>query len=407
MTTSIKTGSQPINSSQRLQSLDIIRGVALLGILLMNIQAFAMVFSAYGNPVSFGDISGINYYVYYFCHLFADQKFMTIFSLLFGTGILLMADNINNKQGNATKIHYKRMLFLAIFGLAHGYLLWFGDILFGYALAGMVAYLMRERSAKQLFSWGLILISLCSALILLAGLSLPYWEQSDLDTMLATWAPSQEVIDNDILANQSSWLGQMEQRHLMSNKMHGNIMLYLLRVVGLMLIGMACYKVNFFGNAVTKKTLAYSGIAAFVIGLTIIAYGNTLNFASGWQLESMFIGFQYNYWGSLAVAYSYLAFLIIFCRSQVLTSVKTALANVGKMALSNYLMQSIICGFIFYGWGLGYYASVDRAEQLLVVIVIWLFQLLFSSLWLQHFRFGPFEWLWRSLTYSQLQTIKH
>ena len=123
----------PMALQSRLVNIDIIRGIALLGILLMNIQAFSMNFSAYSNPTSFGDLTGVNFYVYYLSHVFADQKFMTIFSILFGVGIVLMAENIEKKGGNPTKIHYKRMFILAIFGLLHAYLLWFGDILFPYA----------------------------------------------------------------------------------------------------------------------------------------------------------------------------------------------------------------------------------------------------------------------------------
>ena len=115
--------AKPTIQNQRLVNLDVIRGVAVLGILLMNIQAFAMIFSAYSNTTSYGDLTGINYWVYYLCHLFADQKFMTIFSVLFGVGLALMADNIASTQGKSNAIHYKRMCFLGLFGLLHAYFL--------------------------------------------------------------------------------------------------------------------------------------------------------------------------------------------------------------------------------------------------------------------------------------------
>ncbi|GLX78304.1 hypothetical protein tinsulaeT_16440 [Thalassotalea insulae] len=398
--------NQPKMPSERLVTIDIIRGVALLGILIMNIQSFSMVFSAYSNPSSFGDINGINFTIYYFSHLFADQKFMTIFSLLFGTGIVLMADNIIKKQGDATKIHYKRMAILALVGLAHAYLLWYGDILFAYAISGMIAYSARKKSPKFLIILGVSLIALCSLVMYAAGISLPYWEATEIQEVQAFWAPSAEAIKQDILANQASWLGQMEIRHQMAASMQGNLPFYLPRVIGLMFIGMAFYKLNFFGDRFTNRSLLLSGIIALTIGLALIIKGNANNFAANWQLSTMFVGSQYNYWGSLTVAYAYIAFLVVFCRTNVFGRVKAMFANVGKMALTNYLSHTLICGFIFYGWGLGLYGTVERREQILVVLAIWVFQLWFSSYWMKHFRFGPFEWLWRSMTYGRLQPLR-
>lgn len=397
--------NQPVLANERLVNLDIIRGVALLGILIMNIQSFSMVFSAYGNPTSFGDLTGLNFTVYYYSHLFADQKFMTIFSMLFGVGIVLMADNIEKKQGNAVSIHYRRMTILALVGMAHAYLLWYGDILFAYAIGGMIAFLARKWSVKQLLTCGFILITLCSVLVLLASWSMSYWEQSELAQLKAFWAPSQPAIADNIQANQSSWLGQMETRHFMAVEAQSEIAFYLLRIVGLMLVGMAFFKLDFFGKRFTTTTLLTSATITFCLGLALVVFGVDYNFSVNWNLESMFNGSQYNYWGSLMMAYSYVALLLVFCRTNRLAFVKQLLASVGKLALSNYLLQSIICGFVFYGWGLGYFGTFERTEQLFVVIAIWAFQLLFSAFWLKHCYFGPFEWLWRSATYGQWQSL--
>lgn len=398
--------SQPVAQQSRLVTLDIIRGVALLGILIMNIQAFSMVFSAYSNPTSFGDLTGVNFYVYYLSHLLADQKFMTIFSMLFGVGIVLMADNVERKGGKAGKFHFKRMFLLALFGIAHAYLLWFGDILFAYALAGMLVYLARRKSPRFLIIFGAILIAICSFFMYSVGLLIPKMPAADMQEMMNMWAPTQELIDKDLSANLSSWMGQMEQRHTMAATMQGNVIFYLFRIVGVMMLGMALYKMDFFGKRFSNKGLVISAIVTLVAGLAFIAHGNTLNFAGNWGVESMFIGVQYNYWGSIIVAYSYVALLIVLCRSNVLTKTKAMLANVGRMALTNYLSQTIICCFIFYGWGLGFYGSFERIEQLYVVLGIWAFQLVFSAYWMNNYRFGPFEWLWRSMTYGKLQPLK-
>jgi len=398
--------SMPVENNERLGNLDVIRGVALLGILLMNIQAFSMIFSAYSNPTSYGDLTGNNFIVYYLSHLFADQKFMTIFSTLFGVGIVLMAENIERKGGSPGKVHYKRMFILALFGMLHAYLLWFGDILFPYAIAGMIAYTARNKTPKFLFITAFILLALCSLIMLLAGLSIPYWEAEDLKLMQAMWAPTQELIAQESLANLGSWTEQTEQRNFMASKMQSNVLFYLPRIIGLMMIGMALFKLDFFGKRYANKTLVVNGIVAFIVSLALIVHGNQQNFLGNWGFDAMFTGIQFNYWGSIIMAYSYLCLLIVFCRSDSLIFVKNALANVGRMALSNYLSHTLICGFIFYGWGLGLYGSLDRLEQLFVVLAVWTFQLVFSTFWMNRFQFGPFEWIWRSMTYSKIQTLK-
>ncbi|MDO6427334.1 DUF418 domain-containing protein [Thalassotalea sp. 1_MG-2023] len=396
----------PVQTSDRLIAIDLIRGVALLGILIMNIQAFAMTFSAYSNPTVYGDLTGVNYYVYYFSHVFANQKFMTIFSLLFGCSIILMADHIVKKGGNASKIHYKRMFILAVVGLAHAYLLWFGDILFPYAIAGTFAYLGRNLSAKSLFISGFILISLSSLLMWFAGFSLPYWEQADLDAVKVLWMPTYEFIQQDLLNNRGSWLEQMDARRIMAAKMQTNIIFYIPRILGLMFVGIALYKINFFGQRFSTKSLLIAGGVSFILSTIAIVVELEQNFALNWKFELMFLGIQHNYWGSILMAFSYMCFLLVFSRCNILVLLQKALANVGRMALTNYLSHTIICCIIFYGWGFGLYGSLERIEQFAVVLAIWLFQLVFSTYWLKHYRFGPFEWVMRSLTYNSLQPLK-
>jgi len=399
--------NQPIAQSQRLVNIDIIRGIALLGILIMNIQSFSMIFSAYSNPTVYGDLTGANYYVYYLSHLFADQKFISIFSFLFGVGIILMADNIEKKEGNPARIHYKRMFILLCFGLAHAYLLWYGDILSAYAIGGMIAYLAKDKSPRFLITTGIVLIGLCALLMLAIGVSLNKWPQDELNKLLVFWQPTQALIEQDLQNYQSSWFEQMDTRITTANEMIGNMAFYLPRVIGLMLIGIACYKMDFFGDRFNSKSLVISGSSSLVLGVFLITQGIHYNFSSGWQLESMFIGSQFNYWGSILVSYSYLALLVVLCRCNLFTTIKQALANVGKMALTNYLSHTLLCTFIFYGWGLGLFGQVERIEQILIVFAIWGFQLWFSHFWLSHYRYGPFEWLWRSLTYARLQPLKN
>ena len=138
----------PVPESKRIPSLDAMRGFALLGILIMNIQSFSMIYAAYFNPTAYGDLSGVHRWVWILSHLFADQKFMTIFSMLFGAGIVLMAERAEAIGRSAAPLHVRRMLLLIAFGAAHAYLLWYGDILVIYGMSGMVVYLFRRRSSR-------------------------------------------------------------------------------------------------------------------------------------------------------------------------------------------------------------------------------------------------------------------
>ena len=124
-----------VPEADRIQSIDVLRGFALLGILVMNIQSFSMIEAAYGNPTAYGSLEGANYWVWLLSHVMADQKFMTIFSMLFGAGIVLMTSRQEETSGRSAAVHYRRMGVLAIFGMLHAYLFWYGDILFGYAYA--------------------------------------------------------------------------------------------------------------------------------------------------------------------------------------------------------------------------------------------------------------------------------
>src|SRR5712692_4927581 len=145
-----------IPEPERIASLDVLRGLAVLGILVMNIQSFAMIEAAYSNPTAFGDLKGANYLVWLLSHVLADQKFMTIFSMLFGAGIVLMTGRREQAGRRSAAVHYRRMGVLALFGLLHAYLLWYGDILFSYALCGMVAYLFRRLRPQFLLLWGFL-----------------------------------------------------------------------------------------------------------------------------------------------------------------------------------------------------------------------------------------------------------
>ncbi|MDG0968560.1 MAG: DUF418 domain-containing protein [Porticoccaceae bacterium] len=399
---SLVRGPTPENA--RLASIDIIRGIAVLGILLVNIQTFAMISSALSNPLSFGDFSGSNRAVYYFTHFFAEQKFMTIFAVLFGTGFFIMTSGAEQKQLNSAFLHFRRMSALALLGLMHLYLLWYGDILFVYSVAGMVIYFFRHKSPRFLLLWALLLLAINAVFFALPAAAMSYMNEADLHELLMVWRPDELLIESEIIANQSSWIGQMDHRHAMADDMLVNGLFYGCRVLGLMMIGIALFKIDFFGHRFTRKSLQLQGLIFFILGAFIICARINSNIAKEFPIEAIFS--LENYWGSLLLAYSYMCWILAFSRSQLFPSAKRALANVGRMALTNYISQTLICGFIFYGWGLGKFGSFNRIEQIYVVVVIWIFQIACSHSWMQRFQFGPLEWILRSITYGRMQTIK-
>ena len=173
-----------------------------------------------------------------------------------------------------------------------------------------------------------------------------------------------------------------------------------------MLMGMALYK---WGVLSANKSMSFYGRMAFIslpIGLAIIIYGMTKNSGAEWSMEySMFLGFQFNYWGSLAMSLGYIGLVMMVAQSDKWLSLKTRLARVGQMALTNYISQSVISVIIFFGIGFGLFGQVERWGQLLIVFGIWTVQLQWSAQWLGRYRFGPLEWLWRSLTYGKKQLL--
>jgi len=170
-----------------------------------------------------------------------------------------------------------------------------------------------------------------------------------------------------------------------------------------MLIGVMMFKTGFITAALKSSTYRIVALVGLVLGMLITSIGVVKHLEHGFLFEySANLGSLFNYAGSLPTAIAYIALVMLFVKSQVFTGLKSALANVGKLALTNYIMQSLVATFIFYGFGLNYFAEVSRAGSLLIVLLVWLSQLLLSSFWLAHYQRGPLEQLWRNLTYGRV-----
>ena len=400
------TGS--VAETARIDAIDVLRGVALLGILLMNVQSFAMPQAAYFNPTVYGDLEGANLYAWVAGRMLADQKFMTIFSMLFGAGIVLMAGRAE-ARGDARRVHYRRMGWLLVIGLLHAHLLWPGDILFLYAMCGMLVYPLRRQPPGRLLALGAGLLAVGSAYSVASGVSFPHWPEDERAAFTAdVWQPSAAAIGAELAAWRGGWLDQQPVRSAGAFEFETSILAAwgVWRAGGLMLIGMALFRYGVFGAQRSSRFYAALIAVAVAVGLPLQAYGIALDFARGWPVWSFFVGAQLIYWPSIAVSLGYVGVVMLVCRRAALRRLTRPLAAVGRTALTNYLLQTILCTTIFYGHGLGWFGSVDRAGQIGVVAAVWAVQLAASSLWLRRFRFGPAEWAWRWLTYGVRPSLR-
>ncbi len=398
----------PVSASKRIISLDVLRGFAVLGILIMNIQSFSMIDAAYLNPTAYGDLTGINKWVWILSYLLADQKFITIFSMLFGAGILLMTGRAESKGLKPAPLHYRRTLWLLLIGFIHAYGLWTGDILFPYAVCALIAYAFRKLSPKILFFIGLGIFSVSSIIYLLFGFTISFWPPEAVKGIMEGWKPALETIEHELAAYRGNWLAQMT--HRVPSSLMFQTFIFMIwtgwRVGGSILIGMALYKWGVLSAEKSKKFYWIMATLCLVIGLPIVAFGIVSNFAAGWKLEySMFLGSQFNYWGSLLIALGYISLIMLIVKSGICKWISNRLAATGRMALTNYLAQTLICTTLFYGHGFGLYGKVERIGQIGIVLAVWIVQLICSPIWLHYFQFGPAEWLWRSLTYKKRQPM--
>lgn len=398
----------PVADLDRIDSLDVLRGFAVLGILMMNIQAFSMIVAAYDNPSAYGDIQSGDYYVWLFSHIFFSQKFMTIFTVLFGAGIVLMCGRREAGGRGSAGVHYRRMGVLLAFGLLHAYLLWHGDILFFYAVCGLWVYLCRNWRPSVLIGMGAALIAIPPLLCCGLVWTMQFWPADEVRDLMLMGAPTPEKINLETAAFSGGWWGQMGKRAEVAFMVQtfGFGLWALWFASGLMCIGMALFKLEVFS---AKRSVAFYLtliVIASAVGIPTILYGVHRNIEADWHPKyTMFVGSQYNYLASTLVSLGWIALVMLICKRRKWHGITRPFASVGRMALTNYVMQSVICTMIFYGHGFGLFGEVSRVGQLGFVLGVWVFQLIVSPIWLRHFRFGPLEWLWRSLTYWKRQTM--
>lgn len=433
--TTAKPALEPVAEPERITAVDTLRGFALCGILVMNIIAFALPDAAYGNPPVAGGFAGADFVAWLTSHLFFELKMMSIFSMLFGAGLVLMGERAEARGGTPLRIYYRRVGWLLVIGLAHAYLIWYGDILFFYAVCGLLLYPFRRRSPKVLITVGLLVTMVAIPIGIAFSANITQVKQKaaeaeaalaagqaqqelppDLRNALAAWKemrptfePTPAEIAQDIKTYRGSYSEIFKHRApvLFMFQTVFFVAFFLWRIAGLMLLGMGLMKLGVFSAKRSRRFYTFCVILGYGIGFPLIAYGARALIAHQFAADYVFgAGLIFNYVGSLLVALGHVGGVMLVYQARLLNWLTARLAALGRMALTNYLSHSLICTTLFYGYGFGLFGSINRAGLLGVVVAIWIFQLVVSPWWLRRFRFGPAEWVWRSLTYWRRQPMK-
>lgn len=424
------SASIPLQQTERLISLDIIRGVALFGILMMNITGFGLP-NAYSDPTNYGGAQGADLWAWWVITMFFEGTQRGLFSLLFGAGIILLTSRIEARGGDSADIFFRRNLWLVVFGLVHGFvLLWTGEILFYYGVTALFVYAFRNARPRTLLAVALAGLAFNAGWNLAdarAGITThAQWQQAQSDEaggaeltpeqtaavdewseMAAYMKPDAATIQEKINAKRGSYLDVMAYQapDLVRDQSWG-LYRYFFDIFSMMLIGMAAFRMGLLQLGHAHRPYYWMMALGYGIGLPVNYMETSHLLANDFSILSRLqVEVSYDL-GRLAMVSGHLGLLMLFCNSGLLGWLKRRLAAVGQMALTSYVSHSIICAFVFYGFGFGLFGQLARHELYFVVFAIWIFQLVVSPMWLARFRFGPLEWLWRSLTYAKRQPMR-
>ena len=371
--------SGPVRESARITSLDLIRGVAVLGILLMNAVSFKFGSVPYANLSAGGSETWLDWAVGIFGEIFVDQKFMGLFSLLFGAGMILFIDRASGRGRRAVLLNLWRNGLLLIMGILHS-LLWDGDVLMAYALSSVFLIALRKLPDRALISVGVAVFTLSVA----TGLLTQYMADTT-DTSLAGIWTAGEVSGEDAI----------ELIVLLG---------YFLRALGMILIGAGLYRMGFMNGGLLPRTYRMTAMVGLAVGLPLAAAGVSITALNDYSREVAFIGQIPNTIATIPSSLGYMS-LIILWNNRAGSWLKQRLRAVGRMALTNYLTQTVL-GVLVLTTLLSDVGFVNRSAVLVFVFAVWALQVWWSQAWLSRFLFGPAEWLWRVATYRSGQPLR-
>lgn len=399
----------------RLGSLDLIRGVAILGILAINVAGFAGPPSSILSPNLPYPGTAADEWAFAIKFLLLEGKMRALFSLLFGAGIVLFIDRAEAAGNSGSKLQMRRLCWLALFGLAHFYLFWWGDILFLYAISGMVALSLRGLGAKTLTCFALSIFTIWH----LAGIAESYPDVAAEDRVLHGTASEAEnrsytayraivlrMAEQDIEDVSGDFISQMSIRASEDTFLPVQVVLTTMgETLPLIMIGMALMQSGFFSGGWSRRRLAWTGGIAAAVGLGITAMMLDWLWQRGFPPRAMEAAYLYaGALPHLITALGYAALLVLATPSLERLAIGRWLAAAGKMAFSNYIGTTVLMTAIFYGWGLGWIGKFGSASQWAFVLLGWAAMILFSVRWQGTFRRGPLEWAWRSLVEQKFLT---
>ncbi len=415
-----------VKTTERIKALDVMRGIVLLGILLMNINGFGLA-NAYNNPTVAGGSEGLNLYTWITTNLFFEGTMRGLFSLLFGVGMFILIKRSQDREAGIAgpDIYFRRLMWLLFFGLVHGYLLlWTGEILYDYALMGFLVYSFKNMAPKKLILIALFLVSIGtlwnwvnykSNVKLIENVAMAENRKAasqplndDEQTALDTWAKIEKNKSPAYIKEYNEKMGGSYfsiVKHLAPKNMKSDTIWFyewdVWDILSMMLIGIAFFKLNILSAKRSYKFYGLMLATGYTVGLAINYYELQSILKGNFSLLSFSKADVTYYLGRLAVSIGHIGAIMILVKAPVLIWLKRRLAAVGQMALTNYIMHSIICMIVFTGVGFGLFGKLQRYELLYVVFSIWIFQLIISPIWLKYFEFGPLEWLWRRVSYLQ------
>jgi uncharacterized protein len=429
--TTPETRVAPVSEAQRLKLIDALRGIALLGILLMNIPGFAM--PNYFSESFRNDPTNVNFWVSNVITVLFEGKMRALFGMIFGAGILLFVSKKVGTGKPVTGLFYRRMFWLVIFGLIHAHLLlWIGDILYLYGICGMIVYLLRNVKPAYLA----LAVPIVATVDFTAGTlfyqhirakRIAYVDASSASAEGRTLTEDQNKALSEWRDIEKTFIPNRDDAKENTRKMksdYSTVASYLRPLafkgqtlflpiivwdsLALMLLGLALYRWGFFSGNWANGDYWKVMIGGYAIGLPLVIYSQYHRYLYNPTIEAslkrmvaepiewtdLIYPFQ-----RILLVMAHVSLIILLYKSGVARGLFRCLEAVGQMALTNYIMHSVICTLFFFGYGLNYYAELEYYQLYFVVAAIWILQLIVSPLWLRFFLFGPLEWCWRVLTY--------
>ena len=427
--------ASPLLQSERITILDSLRGIAILGILLMNIPGFGLPYIQAGDLTIKNELSGWNFKSWVFIDGLMEGSMRGLFSMLFGAGMILFISRLQKKEEGliTAEIYFRRQIWLLVFGLVNAYIfLWFWDILFMYAVCGMLLFAFRRLSARKLLIASIVCLTLTTvrenrdlyqnkydirkgeriAKLDTTKTKLTEYQKEKLGNMTgmkerSTPESKKKRYEKQLRKGKGSLEELYEQNSSISAKGHTVALYYFLiwDILTFMFLGMAFFKYGILTGQHAMKTYVGLMVVGLVVGLFLSYFRltTTLEYSFNRFAQTKATSFEYYEISRFFRSVGIFGFIMVLYKSGLFKWFFKLMRPVGQMAFSNYLMQSIICGLYFFGVGFGNYGALERYQLYYVVLTVWLFQIIFSHFWLRYFRFGPFEWLWRSLTYWKRQ----